>query len=750
MRTPVRAFPEQTSVKMVSPLLPESAELLRTLASATRLLQSGHPLALRIDSLFGLLQTTLGYPAARLTCWLQSAQPGAQRRQFVGGTRPPGGWDDGLMRQVALGGKLVYQPIEARSLTGPAASGAPATPGPGSYLGAPVAWSQRLWGVLELRGPCTAEEPPPSFGAPPAPIEEFLGALIPQLASAIAREGADLARRRALPPAEASATLAPRRVDLPTDLAEQLEEPLTQQQLLSLLLRRALDASGAEAGYICLVHAERAELVLSAHDGYAGYAPDIFGSEQQMGQGPTLPRWDWQTGLAGRAVQHQRALLVRDVTQEQDMRPTAASLRAELAVPILGRSAVLAVLVLNSPRSAAFGEAELAFVSALCAQAAWPLQRALAYQKLVETSTQLGQVFSSLPTGLALIDRHGQVLRTNPAWAQTWGITSLADQHTFHVPLDLTDALLPRLPDQLQLAEFCDQEQRSPDDDQTLTVRLTNPVQELQILSVPTRDSRGQMTGRLWAVSDMTRDREVDRLKHEFVSIVSHELRTPLTSILGYTELLLARSFAPDEQRQFVQTVYNQATHLSKLVEDLLSLSRLDSGNLKLNCWVVGLRQLLGELTGQLGQLERHRLLIRTSNNLPPVFIDRDKVKQILSNLITNAIKYSPNGGEVELAIREPLPRDLPADHAPGRWLLVSVSDEGIGIAPEDLPRIWERFYRVDNTNTRRIGGTGLGLSIARAFVELHGGRIWATSTLDRGSTFFFTLPVATDDLPRS
>jgi signal transduction histidine kinase len=343
------------------------------------------------------------------------------------------------------------------------------------------------------------------------------------------------------------------------------------------------------------------------------------------------------------------------------------------------------------------------------------------------------------------------VLRINPAWTRTWGLPPLNhDETPFHVPLDLIDALLPRLPEPLRLTEFCADEQRTPGEVQTTTVRLINPTQELHVLSVPTQDRHGQTTGRLWAVSDVTREREVDRLKNEFVSIVSHELRTPLTSILGYTELLLARDFAPDDQKQFIKTVYDQATHLSQLVEDLLGVSRLDAGKVKLNRWVIALRQVIAELTNQLNaQLERHRLLIRLDNELPPVFVDRDKVKQILFNLLTNAIKYSPDGGEVELVVAEIRPAQvqtaLPPDHPPGRWVVVSVRDQGLGIAPEDLSRIWERFYRVDNTNTRRIGGTGLGLSITRGLVELHGGRIWVDSTVGEGSIFSFTLPVANE-----
>ncbi|HEU5085979.1 MAG TPA: ATP-binding protein, partial [Roseiflexaceae bacterium] len=287
--------------------------------------------------------------------------------------------------------------------------------------------------------------------------------------------------------------------------------------------------------------------------------------------------------------------------------------------------------------------------------------------------------------------------------------------------------------------------QRNPTEVQATTVVLRNPHQELQLLSVPTRDSLGQLTGRLWIVSDVTREREADRLKSEFISVVSHELRTPLTSILGYTELLLAREFTPSEQREFVQTVHDEANHLSKIVEDLLGVSRLESGNVRLNQWVVSMRQMVNEIIAQINiQLSnRHRLMINLSNQLPPAYIDRDKIKQVLVNLLINAVKYSPRGGEIILSVEEPA--TLPAEHAPGRFLQISVADQGMGIAEEDLARIWDRFYRVDNSNTRRIGGTGLGLSIVKSLVELHGGRVWVESELGKGSTFKFTVPVATE-----
>ncbi|NTU86421.1 MAG: PAS domain-containing protein, partial [Chloroflexales bacterium] len=440
----------------------------------------------------------------------------------------------------------------------------------------------------------------------------------------------------------------------------------------------------------------------------------------------------------------------REVTQEPDLPPAGAGARAELAAPIIVDERAAAVIILDNSRSNAFGEEELAFVRALCARAAHPLSRAIHYQEALENAHYLGQVFAYLPTGLALLDGNGKVLRANPAWANLWGLNGQYSRAPFHVSLDLVEILLPRLQEPLRLTEFCTSGQRVPGEAQTQRVRLINPTQELQILSVPTRDSQRQITGRLWAVTDVTREGEADRVKNEFVSTVSHELRTPLTSILGYTELLLNREFSPAERTQFNHTVYTEASRLSQLVEDLLSVSRIEAGKVKLNQWLTSLNSIVAELTGQLNtQLARHRMLLAVPPSLPPVYIDRDKVKQVIFNLLTNAIKYSPSGGQITLEIREAQAGDLPPDHPKGRWVRVAIHDQGIGIAPEDLPRIWERFYRVDNTNTRRIGGTGLGLSITRALVELHGGRIWAESELGKGSRFYFSLPIPGADLAR-
>ncbi|RRR69350.1 MAG: GAF domain-containing protein [Candidatus Viridilinea halotolerans] len=702
--------------------------MLALLAEATRILYTEQPLEQRLQRLFALLRPVVNFRDARLTCWLQGAQPGTVRQQFYAADGWPYPWDDGLTRRVALDGGVVVRPIV---VSNPAAAGEHLPVMQAAYLGAPLHWERRLWGVLELR----AEQPTSLEGS-----RELVAALLPQLAVAIAQTGQQL---RAAPVGASDGetptglTLLPPHQQQLLALDARLEEMLALPELLSLLLRQALSATGAEAGAVLLVDHAVGELLLQIAE---GFPPEHW-------HGLTATRrqrlsWD-AAGLTGRADECDHAPLLRDVTHEPLLLPTGMDVQSELIAPILVNDCAAALLVLDSTRVNAFGVEDLAFMRALCARAAHPLSRTLHYQDAIESANYLGQVFNNLPTGLALLDVNGKVVRTNPAWTQLWGLEQASRRETFHVSLDLIELLLPRLSEPLRLTEFCSAGQRSPNETMNLRVRLSNPVQELQILAVPTRDSQRQISGRLWAVDDVTREREADRLKNEFVSIVSHELRTPLTSILGYTELLLSREFKSEERIQFIKTVYDEAERLAKLVEDLLSVSRIEAGKVQLNRWLNSLNSIVNELSTQLHtQLVVHRLLLDIAPDLPPVYIDRDKIKQVIFNILNNAIKYSPKGGEIALEMALAPPLRLPANHPPGRWIRVAIRDQGLGIAPDDLSRIWERFYRVDNTNTRRIGGTGLGLSITKALVELHEGQIWVESELGRGSSFYFTLPV--------
>lgn len=234
-------------------------------------------------------------------------------------------------------------------------------------------------------------------------------------------------------------------------------------------------------------------------------------------------------------------------------------------------------------------------------------------------------------------------------------------------------------------------------------------------------------------VRDITQRKEVDRLKDEFISIVSHELRTPLTSLRGFTELMLARNFSPEKQRELLSIMQKEATRLTALINDFLDLQRMESGQQSYHRADVDLAAVLRASVALFtNTAENHTFRVQIPEHLPPVQADADRLHQVLINLLSNAVKFSPQGGVITTAIRYE-----------GNEVFVSVADQGIGIPPEELPKVFDRFFRVDNRDIRNIGGTGLGLTLVKDIIASHGGSVWVESTPGQGSTFFFTLPIS-------
>jgi signal transduction histidine kinase len=225
--------------------------------------------------------------------------------------------------------------------------------------------------------------------------------------------------------------------------------------------------------------------------------------------------------------------------------------------------------------------------------------------------------------------------------------------------------------------------------------------------------------------------REGERHKRELISMVSHELRTPLASVLGFTSLLLQRDFPPDEQRRYLEIVDAQARRLAALAGDFLDVQLLDGGALMLVRSPFDLVELIREQVQLFFlQLTTHRLVIDLPDEPLVIDGDRDRMSQVVGNLLSNAIKYSPDGGEVRVSARRT-----------GSDALIAVSDDGVGIRPEDVERIFEKFFRAPEA-TRTVGGTGLGLAVAREIVASHGGVLEVDSTPRKGSTFVVTVPL--------
>ncbi len=227
---------------------------------------------------------------------------------------------------------------------------------------------------------------------------------------------------------------------------------------------------------------------------------------------------------------------------------------------------------------------------------------------------------------------------------------------------------------------------------------------------------------------------EANRLKAEVISTLAHEMRTPLTSIKGYSTALLMGEdlFGPDAQREFLQIIDEECTVLQSLIQDLLESSIIEAGFLKLELQPVMLPRLAKALADDFAHVsKKHRFLVDFPRDFPVIDADPDRIAQVLRNLLDNAVKYSPDGGLVVVR----------GEVGEGE-VIVSVADQGVGIAPEHLNRLFEKYFRVESGLGRHVVGSGLGLPICHAIVETHGGRIWAESELGQGTILYFTLPI--------
>jgi signal transduction histidine kinase len=259
------------------------------------------------------------------------------------------------------------------------------------------------------------------------------------------------------------------------------------------------------------------------------------------------------------------------------------------------------------------------------------------------------------------------------------------------------------------------------------------PPRDLLLLLFPVADNVGGGRGTGVVLRDITAERTLERAKDELVSVVSHELRTPLASLVGFAELLLDRDYSEAQRRQFLTVMLQEGRRLTALINDFLDLQRIESGRQQLSPTPTDLRPLLTQSVDSVGDDPDRPIVLDLPEALPLALADPDRVQQVIANLLSNARKYSPAGGRVRLS----------ADVSDG-VIAVTVEDQGLGIPADALPRLFEKFYRVDNSDRRTIRGTGLGLAIVKQIVEAHGGRVWAESDgPGQGSRFRFTLPIA-------
>ena len=342
-------------------------------------------------------------------------------------------------------------------------------------------------------------------------------------------------------------------------------------------------------------------------------------------------------------------------------------------------------------------------------------------QERWQAAAQQSVLFNAMIEGLLLLDANRRIQLANRAFGKLFALTAEVRGQTVVEALRLHElaALVERVETEGQVLDF---ELRLPG----LNERL------LQVNAAVIADAAGEREGVILVFHDLTRLKQLEATRQEFVANVSHALRTPLSMIKGYVETLLGGAKDdPATATKFLQTVERHADRLTLLIEDLLTISSLESGQINLKLQAIALPPVVEKVFSDL-RPRADAKGVKLLNQLPPLVVaaDGNRLHQVLSNLVDNAIKYGRAEGNVVVGGRS---------LADGR-IEIHVRDDGPGIPAESLERIFERFYRVDKARSRDQGGTGLGLSIVKHIVQAHGGKVWAKSEPGKGANFFFTL----------
>jgi two-component system phosphate regulon sensor histidine kinase PhoR len=340
--------------------------------------------------------------------------------------------------------------------------------------------------------------------------------------------------------------------------------------------------------------------------------------------------------------------------------------------------------------------------------------------EVIEEKEQLTAVLSAMVEGVLVLDRGGRVLLANPRFRELFEVRG---EVAGRAPIEVV-----RHPD----VEAAIREAIATRDPVVRELALRAPGDHAIRLHAVAFPAAGPVLGAVVVFHDMTAIRRLENVRRDFVANVSHELRTPLTAIRGFAETLRAEHLTPEKRRGYLEVILRHSERLGELIDDILTLSRIESGQMRLTPETLDVARLASTVLRGMEPLLRSKSLaaLVDGEGAPLAFADRQAVEQVLTNLLDNAVKYTPEGGHVAVRLR-----------GEGAKLRVEVQDDGVGIAREHLPRLFERFYRVDPARSRELGGTGLGLAIVKHLVQIQGGEISARSEPGRGSTFAFTLP---------
>lgn len=506
--------------------------------------------------------------------------------------------------------------------------------------------------------------------------------------------------------------------------------PLALDEVLQIIVGLAAEALKADFCELRFLDDESQQLILGA----------IWGGSERAQRSARL---GIAGSLGGVVALEESPVHVPDLRQDPRTEHISIvdyeDLRTYLGVPLILDGKVIGVLSLARRQPRPFSEEEIELLISFAHQAAVAIAEANLQAETQRVQQRSQAIIQNSADGILLIDANWRVVGFNPALER---LTGWRAEEVYGVPC--RDVLQARFHGEEQCQDPCpilESADREPHFAECQIRTRDGRSIDVGISYGVIRNDRGQVEGLVEVIRDISQQKELDRLRNDFVSTVSHELRTPLALIKGYAATLLRSDIElqGEVQKRFVRQIDVATDRLTRLIDNLLSVGRIEAGRLELLQGPLDLGRLIRKVMGDMEAVADGRRLVSQVMPASTALADADKVEQVLLNLLHNAIKFSAPGSTITLSVGEASSGEGPDQG----YLLISVADQGRGIPPEHRERIFERFYQVETGLTRSASGTGLGLYICRNLVEAHGGRIWVEEAEGGGSVFRFTLPRA-------
>ncbi len=500
------------------------------------------------------------------------------------------------------------------------------------------------------------------------------------------------------------------------DLMYSLTNSLNKQEVLEGIVENICQIMNSDRGIIVLL------------DDLQPHAAFGFAEEEKVQFMSNL-----HSGRMTRLMEKKKAFAIkRNCTPLEKGYHTEDLYCYDLYVPVLSSLGEVTAVMLFSRYVNAYSKEEVREYEGMSKQISVSLEKIRVYEESEFDRLLTDDILNTIHEGIQLVNDEGMIIHVNSKMKMLYQSHDSVDM--VNISLEQWGQMVcTSIKDEDSFVDFMkDVIAGRTTSEERQVYHINGPVKQVIQVYVEELYRGNKRFGSLLVHRDITKAFEVDQMKSEFVSTVSHELRTPLSSVLGFTELMLNKQLKPERQQKYLQTIYQEAKRLTALINDFLDVQRMESGKQSYEKKYIDIMPIIKRMVDTCRVNHRaHTFTISQNTDLTSVLGDEDKLTQVLNNLLSNAVKYSPEGCEVKVAVYEK------ESH-----LCIDVIDQGLGIPKDAMEHVFTKFYRVDNSDRRKIGGTGLGLSIVNEIMKAHEGSVSVTSELKKGSTFRLGFPL--------